>query len=180
MAVIKVSQIRSWPHSVGDLFTDHMVLYYTKGLCHPLSSVCHITGRRRKGKGLEVPCKYNYYCGPTKDPMLIWELVFIFVIMLILRPLNETRHLYGTGRNLRQYDIFFHMWCGIGVYISNMKQMCLYYKHMHTTTHMRWWTYVDIWTPTLQYHIWVNICMLFIGIVAMFYVSLCYMYTFHV
>ena len=29
---------------------------------HPLSSICHITGRR-KGKGLEVPCKYKYYYG---------------------------------------------------------------------------------------------------------------------
>ena len=66
----------SWPHSVRNLFTDHVVLYYTKGLCCPLSGVCHITGKRRKGKGLQVPCKYNYYCGPTKDPTFI-------VIMLL-------------------------------------------------------------------------------------------------
>ena len=32
---------------------------------------------------LEVPCKYNYYCGPTKDPALIRDPVFIFAIMLI-------------------------------------------------------------------------------------------------
>ena len=55
----------SWLHSVGNLFTDHVVLYYTKGLCRPLSGVYHSTGRKRKGKVLEVPCKYNYYCGPT-------------------------------------------------------------------------------------------------------------------
>ena len=47
----------SGPHSAGNLFTHQMVFfYYTKGLCHPLSSVCHINRRRRKGKGLEVPC----------------------------------------------------------------------------------------------------------------------------
>ena len=71
MAVIKDSQIFS--HSVRNLFTDHMELYYTKGRCHPLSSIGHITRRMKKGKGLEleVPCKYNYYCGPTKDPELI-------------------------------------------------------------------------------------------------------------
>ena len=31
----------------------HMVFYYMKGLYHPLSGVCHITERKRKGKGLE-------------------------------------------------------------------------------------------------------------------------------
>ena len=83
MAVINRSQIRdSWPYSVEILFTDHVVLYYTKGLCYPLSGVCHITGRRRKGKGLVAPFRYNYYCGPTKDPALIRDPAFIFVIML--------------------------------------------------------------------------------------------------
>ena len=43
------------------------------------SAVCHITGRRRKGKGLEVPCKY---CRPTKDLALIPDPVYIFVILL--------------------------------------------------------------------------------------------------
>ena len=61
----------SWLNSVEILFTDHVVLYYTKGFCHPLSGFCCITGRRRKGKGLVVPCRYNYYCEPTKDPVLI-------------------------------------------------------------------------------------------------------------
>ena len=55
MAVTKDSN--SWPHSVGNLFTPQVVLYYMKGLCRPLSSVCHITGTRKKGKGLEVSCK---------------------------------------------------------------------------------------------------------------------------
>ena len=91
----------SWPHSVGNLFTDHMVLYYTKG-CRLLSAICHITGRRRKGKDLKVSCKYDYYCGPTKDSELIWDPVFIFVIMLFPRSLNETRHLYETGSHSRQ------------------------------------------------------------------------------
>ena len=59
VAVMKDSQIVGCTPS-ENLFTDHMVFYYTKGLCCPLASVCHITGRRRKGKGLEVPCKYNY------------------------------------------------------------------------------------------------------------------------
>ena len=38
------------PLSIGNLFTDHVVFYYMKGLCCPLSGVCHITGRMRKGK----------------------------------------------------------------------------------------------------------------------------------
>ena len=76
MAVIKGSQIVDrTPSKIYD--TDYVVLYYTKELCRPLSSACPITGRRRKGKGLEVPCKYNYYCGLTKDP------AFILVIGLL-------------------------------------------------------------------------------------------------
>ena len=47
----------SWSHSFGNLFTDHVVLYYMKRLCHPPSDICHITRRRRKGKSLEVSCK---------------------------------------------------------------------------------------------------------------------------
>ena len=44
-------------HSV-EIFihTSRGIFYYMKGPCHPLSNVCHITERRRKGKGLEVPC----------------------------------------------------------------------------------------------------------------------------
>ena len=52
-----------------------MVLYYTKGLCRLLSGVCHINGRWRKGKGIELPSEYNYYCGPTKDPAFIFATV---------------------------------------------------------------------------------------------------------
>ena len=58
-------------HSVEILFTDNVVLYYTKELYRPLSGVCHTTGRRGKGKGLVGPFRYNYYCGPTKDLALI-------------------------------------------------------------------------------------------------------------
>ena len=82
VAVINDYQIASWPHSVEILFTDHVVLYNTKGPYSPLSGVCHITGRRRKEKGLVVPCRYNYYSGSTKDPVLIQDPAFIFVIML--------------------------------------------------------------------------------------------------
>ena len=61
-----------------------------KGLCHiMLSDVCHITGRRRKGKVLVGPFRYNYYCGLTKDTALIRDPVFIFVIMLF--PLATKR-----------------------------------------------------------------------------------------
>ena len=59
-----------------------MVLYYTKGLCYVLSGVRYITGRSRKEKGSVGPFRYNYYCGPTKDPLLIQDPAFIFVIML--------------------------------------------------------------------------------------------------
>ena len=73
VAVINDSQI------VGK--SDHEVLYYMKGLCRLLSGV-HITGRRRKRKGLVGLFRYNYYCGPMKDPALIRDPAFIFVIML--------------------------------------------------------------------------------------------------
>ena len=65
--------------SVRNLFTDCVVLYYTKELCCTLSGICHmhITERRNKRKGLKGPSKYNFYCGPTKDPMLIQHLTFI-------------------------------------------------------------------------------------------------------
>ena len=74
--MINDSQIVCPAHSVEVLFADHMVLYYMKGLCRALSGVCHITGRRRNGKDSVGIFRYNYYCGPTKDP------AFISVIML--------------------------------------------------------------------------------------------------
>ena len=89
----------SWPHSIEILFTDHMILYYTKGLCHPLSDICNSSGRRRKGKGLVVLCRYNNYYEPTKDP------AFCFIIMLLPWPLNSTRCLYETDHNSWQHGI---------------------------------------------------------------------------
>ena len=53
-----------------------------EGFCRALSGVCHITGRRRKGKGSVGPFRYNYYCETTKEPALIRDPVFIFVITL--------------------------------------------------------------------------------------------------
>ena len=79
VAVINDYQTDSWPHSVEALFTDHVVLCYTKGLCHPLPGICNSTERRRKGKGLVVSCRYNYCCGPTIDPELIQGPAFIFL-----------------------------------------------------------------------------------------------------
>ena len=45
-------------------------------------SVILATGRRRKGKGLEVPFKYNFYHGSTEDPTFNQDPAFIFAIML--------------------------------------------------------------------------------------------------
>ena len=70
VAVIKDSQIVGQTLSENLFHTNHMVFCCMKRFCRPLSSVYHITGRRRKGEGLEVPCKYNY-CGSTKDPAFI-------------------------------------------------------------------------------------------------------------
>ena len=42
----------------------------------------HISGRRRRGKGLQVQCTYNFYYGSTKHPAFIWDPACIFVIML--------------------------------------------------------------------------------------------------
>ena len=44
----------SWAHSIRNLWTDQVIIYYMKRLCRPLSGICHITGRRRIGKCLEV------------------------------------------------------------------------------------------------------------------------------
>ena len=66
MTVIKYSQIVG--HTLSEIYSQitwHYIILH-KGLCRLLFGVCHITGRRKKGKGLKVPCKYNYYCGPTK------------------------------------------------------------------------------------------------------------------
>ena len=52
--VIKDSQMSCTP--LENSFIVHVVLYYTEGLYHLLSGVCHITGRKWKGKGLGVSC----------------------------------------------------------------------------------------------------------------------------
>ena len=104
VAVIKVSQIEGQTLSENLFHTNYVVFYYMQSFCHPLSIVCHITGRRKKGEGLEVQCKHNYY-GSTKDLAFIRDPAFIFVIMLAPQPLYESRPLYKTGRNSRQYGI---------------------------------------------------------------------------
>ena len=40
----------SGTHSIGKFVHRSHVFYYTKRFCCPLSSICHNTGRRRKGK----------------------------------------------------------------------------------------------------------------------------------
>ena len=46
-------------------------------------SVILATGRRRKGKSLEVPFKYIFYRGSTaEDPTFNQDPTFIFAIML--------------------------------------------------------------------------------------------------
>ena len=70
----------SLPHSAGDLFTDQVIIYYTNGLCHQLSSIYHITGRRRKRKGLDH-VNIMIIVNPQKTA-LIRDLALIFVIML--------------------------------------------------------------------------------------------------
>ena len=64
-----------------------------------------LLGEGGKEKGSVGPFRYHYYCEPTKDLALSQDPAFIFVIMLFSRPLNETRHLYETVDNLRQYGI---------------------------------------------------------------------------
>ena len=80
VAVIKDSQIVG--NTPLEIFSSHGIILH-KGLFCLLSGICHIAGRRRKGKGLEVPCKYTYYCGPTEDPVFIQDPAFIFVTIVI-------------------------------------------------------------------------------------------------
>ena len=47
-----------------------------------LLGILYITARRRKGKGSLGSFTDNCYCEPTKDPALIRDPAFIFVIML--------------------------------------------------------------------------------------------------
>ena len=56
--------------------------------CHLLSSICHITGRR-KGKDLEVPCTYSFYYGSTEDLAFNQDPAFIFVIMLLPSAIKQ-------------------------------------------------------------------------------------------
>ena len=98
MAVINDSQvIGHCPLKLSLLTVDHVVLYYTESFCHPLSGVYHITVRRRKGKGLVGPFRYDYYCGPTKDPALIGVPAFIFVILLF-PPASKQDQAFVQGR----------------------------------------------------------------------------------
>ena len=90
VAAIKDSKIVACTVSKS-LFTDHVVLKYTKRLCRPLSGICHITEGRRKEKGLKYfVYKYNYYYVPTKYPMFIRHLEFVFYLALspahLMRP----------------------------------------------------------------------------------------------
>ena len=134
-----------------------------KGLCHLLSGICHITGRRRKGKGLVAPFRYNDYCGPTKDPALIRDPAFILVIMLFSRPLNETRHLYKTSRNLRQYGNNYHyirMQYSLCHVISSIKVTfpfvyypILWHMHMYIYIHIRTYT---LWDESICVHIYIH------------------------
>ena len=69
MAVIKDSQV--------EIYSQIMWYYNTQSGFVIHCPASHIIERRSKGKGLEEQCKYNYYCGPTKDVMLIQDPVFI-------------------------------------------------------------------------------------------------------
>ena len=97
VVVIKDSQIVGWaPTEIYSQITWYYITRRGSVIRCPMSYL--IIGRRRKGKDLEVPSEYNYYCGLTKNP------AFNFVILLFPRPLNKTRHLYETGCNSRQYS----------------------------------------------------------------------------
>ena len=67
VAVIKESEIVAMPYSMK-LFTDHMAFYYTKEL------YCVIL--LRKGKGLEVPCKYICFDGSIKEHIFLYKILF--------------------------------------------------------------------------------------------------------
>ena len=77
--VIGASQIVSHIPKNYSQITCGILLYTQRG-----SVVCHITGRRRKGKVLEVSCKCIYYYDSTKTQHL-----FIFAIVLF--PLTTKR-----------------------------------------------------------------------------------------
>ena len=98
VAVINDSQVIGHsPSKLSLLTVDHVVLYYMERFCRPLSGVYHITVRRRKGKGLVGPFRYDYYCGPIKDPALIRVPAFIFVILLF-PPVSKQDQVFVQGR----------------------------------------------------------------------------------
>ena len=105
---------------------DHVVLYYTKGLCCLLSGVYHIIGRRRNGKGLVGPFRYNYYCGPTRPSINSRPGIYFCYNAISLRPLNETRHLYETSRNLRQYGMYVCMYVCMYVRMYVCMHVCMH------------------------------------------------------
>ena len=99
MAVINDSQIVG--RNPSEIYSQITWYYNTQRGSVVHCPAAHITGRRRKGKGLEISYKYDYYGGPTKDPTLIQDPTIIFAIILFPPPLNETRQLYETGCNSR-------------------------------------------------------------------------------
>ena len=104
VAVINDSQVISHsPSKLSLLTVDHVVLYYMEEFCRPLSGVYHITVRRRKGKGLVGPFRYDYYCGPIKDLALIQVPALFLLYCYLPQPVNKTRCLYKAGHNSRQY-----------------------------------------------------------------------------
>ena len=91
------------------LFTDHMALYYMKELIIRCQTSIILLGEGEKHGEKEKDHLdiASYYCGSTKDPVLIRDPAFNFVIMLFPQPLNGTRRLYETACNLRQYGNTF-------------------------------------------------------------------------
>ena len=73
VAVINDSQIVG--HTTSKFYSQITWYYITQRgsvICCQMSVILlEEQGRTRKGKGLVVPCRFNYYCEPTKDKALI-------------------------------------------------------------------------------------------------------------
>ena len=72
-----------------------------------LSGIYYITGRRRKRKGSVGPFRYNYYCEPTKDPVLIRDLIPIIACIrpLFANPVTNRNDKKVTKQDIRYYSI---------------------------------------------------------------------------
>ena len=84
VAVINDSQIVAISHTPSKVYLPQIMWYYItrRGSVVCCQASISYYWEKEERKGLVGQFRYDYYCGPTKDPALIRDPTFIFVILL--------------------------------------------------------------------------------------------------